>query len=62
MKEYDERLTMKQGIKKRTTQENKEIEALERISSSSYMVVLGNPLLNARFDLTAFQMKIFHFF
>lgn len=61
MKEYDERLTMKQGIKKRTTQENKEIEALERISSSSYMVVLGNPLLNARYDLTAFQMKIFHF-
>lgn len=52
---------MKQGIKKRTTQENKEIEALERISSSSYMVVLGNPLLNARYDLTAFQMKIFHF-
>jgi hypothetical protein len=41
--------------------DKKGIDALERISSSSYMIVLGNPLLNAKFDLTAFQMKIFHF-
>lgn len=44
-----------------TLDDKKAIEALEKISSSAYMIVLGNPLLNAKFDLTAFQMKIFHF-
>lgn len=41
--------------------EQQSIEALEKISNSSYMIVLGNPVLNAKFDLTAFQMKLFHF-
>ncbi len=42
-------------------EQTESLEALEMISNSSYMIVIGNPLLNAKFDLTAFQMKLFHF-
>ena len=52
---------MKTDKNKDNLLDQKGIDALEKISSSSYMIVLGNPLLNAKFDLTAFQMKIFHF-
>lgn len=52
---------MKKDNNKESLVDKKGIDALEKISSSSYMIVLGNPLLNAKFDLTAFQMKIFYF-